>query len=82
VSNYGLFFLLIDPEILIPAAQYHARVSELRRTIAANRPIAGTSHVRVPGDSSLQRRKEGLAAGVVNLDQRVYERILALCGEP
>ena len=79
VSNYGLFFLVIDPDILLPGGQYQSRVSELRRTIAATRPIEGMSKVRVPGDGSLQRRKQGLAAGVVNLDERVYRRILALC---
>jgi L-2-hydroxycarboxylate dehydrogenase (NAD+) len=79
VSNYGLFFLLIDPGILLSPAEYQARVSELRRTIAGSRPIEGTAEVRVPGDGSLQRRKERLAAGVVNLDARVYERIVQLC---
>jgi len=79
VSNYGLFFLVIDPDILMPASEYKARVSGLRRTIAVNRPMAETSHVRVPGDGSLQRRKQGLAAGVVNLDERVYQRIVELC---
>jgi hypothetical protein len=33
----------------------------------------------VPGDGSLQRRKQGLAAGMVNLDERVYQRIVELC---
>lgn len=80
VANYGLFFLVIDPDILSPGGQYKAQVSELRRTIAANRPLAGVSQVRVPGDGSLQKRRQNLAAGVVNLDERVYERILALCG--
>ena len=79
VSNYGLFFLVIDPDILMPGGNYKARVSELRRTIAANRPMAGTPNVRVPGDGSLQRRKQALAAGVVTVDERVYQRILALC---
>lgn len=79
VSNYGLFFLVIDPDVLMPDGQYKARVSELRRTIAANRPMSGTSNVRVPGDGSLQRRKQSLAAGVINVDDRVYQRIVALC---
>jgi len=79
VSNYGLFFLVIDPDILLPRGEYKARVSELRRTIAANRPMAGVSQVRVPGDGSLQRRKQGLKAGVVSVDERVYQRILELC---
>lgn len=79
VSNYGLFFLVVDPEILMPGGEFKARVSELRRTLAASRPMPGTSQVRVPGDGSLQRRKQALAAGVVNIDERVYQRILALC---
>ena len=79
VSNYGLFFLLIDPAALMSASDFRARVSALRQTLRANRPLAGASAVRVPGDASLQRRKEGLAAGIVNLDAMVYQRILELC---
>ena len=82
VGNYGLFFLVIDPEMLLPGGQYRAGVSELRRTIAASRPKAGTAKVRVPGDGSLQRRKQALAAGMVRVDERVYQRILALCAAP
>lgn len=78
-SNFGLFFLVIDPEMLIPGAQFKARASELRRAVAASRPMEGRSGVRVPGDGSLRRRKEALAAGIVTLDERVYQRILALC---
>jgi hypothetical protein len=33
----------------------------------------------VPGDGSLARRKVRLAAGVVDIDERVYRRLLALC---
>lgn len=79
VSNFGLFFLVIDPDVLLPDGDYRARVSELRRAIAANRPLPGMPDVRVPGDGSLQRRRNALAIGKVNLDEIVYERILALC---
>ncbi len=79
VSNFGLFFLVIDPDVLLPDGDYRARVSELRRAIAANRPLPGMPHVRVPGDGSLQRRRNAIAIGKVNLDEIVYERILALC---
>ena len=79
VANYGLFFLVIDPGVLMTAGDYKARVSELRRTLKSTRPMEGASQVRVPGDGSLQRRKDALAAGVVNLDERVYQRIVALC---
>jgi LDH2 family malate/lactate/ureidoglycolate dehydrogenase len=79
VSNYGLFFLVMDPDVLSPQSGYQARVSELRRVISGSRPAPGVSHVRPPGDGSLQRRKQALAEGVVYVDDRVYERILALC---
>jgi LDH2 family malate/lactate/ureidoglycolate dehydrogenase len=78
-SNFGLFFLVIDPEMLLPGGQFKARASELRRAVAANRPMERGTAVRVPGDGSMRRRKQGLAAGVVTLDERVYQRIVALC---
>jgi LDH2 family malate/lactate/ureidoglycolate dehydrogenase len=41
--------------------------------------MEGASAVRVPGDASLQKRRERRAAGVVNLDERVYQRLLEAC---
>ena len=78
VGNFGLFFLVVDPDILLPRENFKARVSELRRTVAATRPMSGNSAVRVPGDTSQQRRRERTAAGVVEIDDRVYERLVAL----
>lgn len=79
VSNFGLFFLVIDPRMLMPDGTYPARVSELRAAIAANRPLPGLPAVRVPGDGSLKRRKQALERGTVSVDDTVYQRILALC---
>ena len=80
VANYGLFFLVIDPDILLQGGQFKAQVSEFRRTITASRPLTGATQVRVPGDGSLQKRRQNLAAGVVNLDDRVYKQIVEMCG--
>jgi LDH2 family malate/lactate/ureidoglycolate dehydrogenase len=77
-GDFGLFFLVVDPEILLPGGQCKAGMSELRRAIASGRPAPGTAKVRVPGDGSLNRRKAALAKGVVAVDERVYQRILAL----
>ena len=79
VSNYGLFFFVLDPHILAPGGDFASRVSELRRAVKANRPVSGASPVRAPGDGSLQRRKAALAEGVVTIDERVYRQIVALC---
>jgi LDH2 family malate/lactate/ureidoglycolate dehydrogenase len=79
-SNYGLFFLVVDPDMLSPDGQFRARASELRRTIMANRPMQGVDAVRVPGDGSLARRKRSLAAGRINVDDKVYAKLQALAG--
>lgn len=78
VRNYGLFFLVIDPRLFMPSDQFPARVSAFRQVIAANRPIAGSEAVRVPGDSSQQKRRENRATGMINVDEKVYARLREL----
>ena len=70
--------LVIDPKLFMPSGQYSARVTAFRQVIAANRPVAGSSAVRVPGDSSQQKRRETRAKGVINLDEKVYARLREL----
>ena len=87
VSNYGLFFLVIDPKLFMPSDQFPARVSAFRQVIASTRPLAANSGdvnhtgggaVRVPGDSSQQKRRANRAKGVINLDEKVYARLREL----
>jgi LDH2 family malate/lactate/ureidoglycolate dehydrogenase len=78
VSNYGLFFMVIDPEAVMPGGNLKSRMSEFRQVLLANRAQAGGSAVRMPGDSSQRKRRENLAKGVINLDDRVHARILEL----
>jgi LDH2 family malate/lactate/ureidoglycolate dehydrogenase len=77
-SNYGLFFVVIDPERVVPGGRFREQVSELRRTVISNQPLAPENPVRVPGDGSQSRRKRALQSGVINLDDKVYARILEL----
>ena len=78
VRNWGLFFLVFDPGLLMPGGEFRSRVSELRKVINASRPAPGTAKVRAPGDGSLQHRRRATPAGVIQLDDRVYSRILEL----
>jgi LDH2 family malate/lactate/ureidoglycolate dehydrogenase len=77
-SNYGLFFVVIDPDRIAPGGQFKAQVSAMRKTIDANRPLANVEHVRVPGDGSQGRRKRAVQSGMITLDDKVYARIQAL----
>ena len=88
VSNYGLFFMVIDPEAVMPGGQFAAHVSQFRQTLLVSRPLAtkgddvhpGSETVRVPGDRSQQKRRENLAKGMINLDDKVHARLVALAG--
>jgi LDH2 family malate/lactate/ureidoglycolate dehydrogenase len=79
-GNFGLFFVLIDPERVAPGGRFKAEVSAMREAIRANRPLANVGQVRVPGDGSQQRRERARAADAIPLDDKVYARILELAG--
>ena len=78
IGNYGLFFLVLDPALLMPGEQFRSRVSELKEVIHATRPAEGASQVRVPGEGSMQQRRRSTAAGMIHVDDRVYSKILEL----
>lgn len=79
MGNYGLFFVLVDPERIMPGGKFRSEVSTLRRSVAAHRPLPGVERVRMPGDGSQGRRKQALASrSTIYLDDKVYARILEL----
>lgn len=79
-GNFGLFFVLIDPERIQPGGRFLREVSAMRKTIESNRPLSGAERVRVPGDGSQQRRARAVERGTIPLDDKVYARIQALIG--
>lgn len=83
ISNYGLFFMVIDPRLFMPSDQFPARVTAFRQLVETSRPLAGSAAVRVPGDRSQRLRRENVAKGVIPLDEKVYARLVALAdGNP
>ena len=80
-SDFGLFFLLIDPDLLMPGGQYRTRVTELKQIFRAIRPAPGVEGVRLPGEKSQAHRKHAAEAGAaarVQVDDKIYARILDL----
>ena len=70
--------MVINPKLFMPSDQFPASVSAFRQVIAANRPVAGGSAVRVPGDRSQQLRRENRIKGMISLDEKVYARLCEL----
>ena len=77
VADSGFFFLVIDPELLIPLAEFKAKASDLVRHIETSRPAAGVDRVRVHGMSSAARRDAAFARGFFELDDEVYRMLEA-----
>lgn len=78
VSDCGFFFLTFDPDLLMPLAQFRARVSELVQRIETSRPAPGVAKVRVPGRSSSVSRAVSRQRGVIDIDDKVYDTLLGL----
>ena len=81
VTDSGFFFLVIDPALLGDTAEFRASVTGLVAHIEASRPAPGSAQVRVHGRGSLAKRARAQAAGVIEVDQAVYDTLVALRGK-
>lgn len=77
-SNWGFFFLVLDPALLMPLPEFKRRVAELTGRIRASRPQPGHPPIRIPGESSQQMRRQATAKGVIEADEPLYRALLAL----
>jgi LDH2 family malate/lactate/ureidoglycolate dehydrogenase len=78
VTDSGFFFLVIDPALLGAPDDFRRQVGELVAHIEASRPAPGTERVRVPGRGSLAKRAKAEASGQIEVDDAVYETLVAL----
>jgi LDH2 family malate/lactate/ureidoglycolate dehydrogenase len=77
-ADFGLFFVVVDPHRVCPGADFRTQVEEMRRTVVESRPLADARSVRVPGDGSQERRKRARARGSIEVDDRIYARLVEL----
>ncbi|WP_164778515.1 Ldh family oxidoreductase [Mesorhizobium sp. M7A.F.Ca.US.006.01.1.1] len=77
VADSGFFFLVIDPEKLMPVAEFKARVSELTTGILNSRQREGYPPIRIPGQGSAAMRQRARERGTVEIDEKVYADLLA-----
>ncbi|QLH13001.1 Ldh family oxidoreductase [Paracoccus pantotrophus] len=82
VTDSGFFFLVIDPALLGNAGDFRRQVGELVAHIEGSRPAPGNQRVRVPGRGSLAKRAKAEAAGQIEVDQAVYDTLVALRNGP
>lgn len=74
-GNFGFFFIVVRPDLLVPRKDYDRRVDELIARLRACRPSPGSGGVLVPGDRSASRRAEQLAEGMINIPDAVHAEL-------
>lgn len=73
--GYGCLFVMMRPDLLMPAADYAKSVSEYSAAIRSTRPIPGGGPVRMPYDRSIAERRRRLTEDVVEVPDLVVERL-------
>jgi delta1-piperideine-2-carboxylate reductase len=76
--GYGCLFVMMKPDLLMPAAEYRANVSEYARLIRSTQPVPGGQPVRMPYDRSLAERRRRLAEDAIEVPDVVYRRLHAI----
>ncbi|MGX9935602.1 Ldh family oxidoreductase [Advenella kashmirensis] len=77
VSDFGFLFIAFDPEILMPAAQFKAQLSELLQSIKALPRQDGVDEIRIPSERSQRERSLRQEQGIL-VQRRVYDRLMQM----
>lgn len=62
--DIGHFFIVIDPELFSPAAEFIGRVDRLIEQTKAARPMENVDEILIPGEAELRARERNLKYGV------------------
>ena len=73
----GYLVMAIQPELMMPLADYRRELSQALAVIRATARQPGVDAIRIPSDRSYAQRRENLAIGIV-IDRHVYESLLRL----
>lgn len=74
VKDYGLIFLAIRPDILLPQGAYEEYVSELVREIKQGPKQPGVDEIRVPFERSVRERNRRRVEGIV-IERSVFDAL-------
>ena len=77
VQDFGFFFVVFDPGLLMPAVEFERQLTELLDKVRATPPQRGFERVRVPSERAFAEREQRRERGI-SLPQAVYEGLIAL----
>jgi uncharacterized oxidoreductase len=71
---FGVFLLVINPDVLAPRERVATRVNETADRVRASRPIDPAQPIELPGES--EARKRSTAQGAIELPSETWEAIV------
>lgn len=77
VQDFAFLFIVFDPGLLMPAAQYRAQLAELLARVQATPRQPGVEEIRIPSQRAFAERERRRIEGI-ELDARIHQRILAI----
>lgn len=77
VQDFGFFFVVIDPKILIPDGSFPKMMTELIENIKATPKQPGVKEIRIPSERAFRERERRRVEGIV-VDRKVVESLNAL----
>ena len=77
VQDYGYLFVVFDPALLMPTAEFQRQLDELIGRVKATPRQPGVERIRIPSERSYAERARRLAEGI-EVEQVILDRIRAL----
>ncbi len=77
VQDFAFLFVVFDPALLMPRAQFDAQLAELIAAVKATPRQPGVEEIRIPSEQAFRTRAKRRIDGFV-LEQRIHARIAAL----
>lgn len=77
VQDFAFLFVVFNPALLMPAAQFEQQLAELIARVKATPRQSGVDEIRIPSEQAFRTRAERRIAGIV-LERRIHARIAAL----
>ncbi len=76
-QDFGFLFVLFDPGLLMPAADFERQLNELIAAVKATPRQPGVDEIRIPSERAYAERERRLVDGI-ELPRAIYERIRGL----
>lgn len=77
VRDFAFLFVVFDPALLVPPAQFKRQLAELIAQVKATPRQSGVDEIRIPSERAFMERERRRIEGIA-LERRVYDRIRVL----